>query len=79
MRDCECMTINLFTHLFVRQKELELCRAHTPRAHCAIYRFTVRCTAIILSHFREIEMLLSLLGVPVTLEKALSAPRPSPN
>ena len=26
-------------------------------------------------NFREIEMLLSLLGIPVTLEKALSAPK----
>ena len=57
--------------------ELELCRAHTPRAHYAIYRFTFGAWL----YFREIhvEMLLSLLGVSVTLEKALSAPTPSPD
>ena len=37
--------------------KLELCRAHTPRAHCAIYRFTFGAChdGYNFVNFREIE------------------------
>ena len=35
-------------HSFLPIVKLELCRAHTPHTHCAIYRVTFVCMAIIL-------------------------------
>ena len=38
---------------------LELCRAHTPRAHCAIYRIAFVCMAV---NFRKlVEVLLNCM------------------
>ena len=37
-----------YRQITTKLKKLELCRAHTPRAHCAIYRVAFVCMAIIL-------------------------------
>ena len=41
--------------------KLELCRAHTPRAHCTIYRFTFVHMAM---NFREMLLSCNILNGP---------------
>ena len=61
--------------------KLELCRAHTSRAHCNLAIDLLLVHGYNFVKFREImEMLLTIvLGIPVTLERALSEPRLSPD
>ena len=53
--------------------KLELCKAHTPLAHCVVYRF-ISLHGYNFVNLRE-KWKLCCLVVPMTLETALFAPR----